>query len=292
MCRWAPDTWPTIARATPRLGEVLVNHGPRCPHHAPGRSCGCRCYAKDRALGPYAHLSRHGELGFHRKTELTGPSTEALQALGEVQVTWPARCGCGREGRPRTGLVDPQPLPTLGYRSSFSFIWASLKALVTKGASSRRFLRKESVKVSHLPHQSGGPTGAGWDEARPPEPRSLRGHGRWGLQRARADVAGCARGLRWVQGDAEGRRCTHRSLLSWAKRLLTSSTVTSKNSSGSSAGQAWSSSSRSGWHTTGSRSTGCWAEGLVHAGPRRGPGARQGEAGPPRPCSWGDPHPP
>lgn len=58
----------------------------------------------------------------------------------------------------------------------------------------------------------------------------------------------------WVYQKEPGH--THRSLLSWAKRLLTSSTVTSKNSSGSSAGQACSSTSRSGWHTTGSRSTG------------------------------------
>lgn len=62
---------------------------------------------------------------------------------------------------------------------------------------------------------------------------------------------------------------THRSFLSCARRLRTSSTVTSKNSSGSSAGQACSSSSRSGWYTTASRSTGwgCRGQGWDHQGP-------------------------
>lgn len=109
-------------------------------------------------------------------------------------------------------------------------------------------------------------TRAGQTEPGPPPSTATRGAG----------------DRQWEAGRPRGWGHTHRSLLSWAKRLLTSSTVTSKNSSGSSAGQAWSSSPRSGWHTTGSRSTSCQAEHTADAG-SRGPAMWTGS---PRPCNW------
>lgn len=113
------------------------------------------------------------------------------------------------------------------------------------------------VKVPGLPSQNGGPhqldsaSPSGSMSCSPSQGQERTKQPRLGPPPACWGAAGAHGCLRRGQG-------TPTLTLSWAKRLLTSSTVTSKNSSGSSAGQAWSSTSRSGWHTTGSRSTG-WA---------------------------------